>query len=495
MKKIAILFGNDKYDFERAQLQCAVNDAKALEDKLWVLDFETKSILNSDYRTMATEIANYETVLSGYDVGLFFFAGHGFQFDGLNYLAATDTSFSDDRSAAYTSFRLDDVIEAMNRSNVLIKILIIDACRSSSVGGSRGIGTGFAPIFAPRGTIIAFATSPGQTAKEKGEHGLFTAAILEHIMVPNITIENMFKRVRNTVYIRSNSTQVTWEHTSLMGDFVFNKGKAKIENNIYHADAFRDEFYECETGSKIYDLICDLKTHNYNYQNPVVNKMSKMKTVLMKADINDLFVLGRNLYQASGNAFSITNFFDDLHSNLSNYGKDVRRHLLNGMAYEIYFDSKAHLRRNFKTHKYEEVLSELLSSEGNESRKFICNQLEDFEQKVFYVPGGEKIIITVAFNECFEEYGEEGTVYCIEGIYMEGQNILYTEDGTELYQFSDAGYFHRKMDITDLESFLRENLVVTRRNISIDYTYDYSPETDDITILVPMNQQLLRYAN
>ena len=78
---------------------------------------------------------------------------------------------------------------------------------------------------------------------------------------------------------------------------------------------------------------------------------------------------------------------------------------------------------------------------------------------------------------------------------MEGQNILYTEDGTELYQYSDAGYFHRKMGITELESFLRENLVVTRRNISIDYTYDYSPETDDITILVPMNQQLLRYAN
>ncbi len=131
------------------------------------------------------------------------------------------------------------------------------------------------------------------------------------------------------------------------------------------------------------------------------------------------------MYQASGNAFRITNFFDDLHSNLSNYGKDVRRHLLNGMSYEIYFDSKAHLRRKFKTHKYEEVLSELLSGEGNESRRFICNQLEDFEQKVFYVP----------------------------------------------------------------------DPVVTRRNISIDYTYDYSPETDDITILVPMNQQLLRYAN
>lgn len=232
MKKLAILFGNDAYDFGKAQLQCAVNDAKALEEKLVELSFETKSILNSNLGTMAAEISNYETVLSGYEVGLFFFAGHGFQFDGLNYLAATDTSFADDRSAAYTSFSLDNVIAAMDRSSVLIKILLIDACRSSSVGGSRGIGTGFAPIFAPRGTIIAFATSPGQTAKEKGEHGLFTAAILEHIMVPNITIENMFKRVRNTVYIWSNSTQVTWEHTSLMGDFIFRKGRIESTNNI-----------------------------------------------------------------------------------------------------------------------------------------------------------------------------------------------------------------------------------------------------------------------
>lgn len=293
----------------------------------------------------------------------------------------------------------------------------------------------------------------------------------------------------------NNSTQVTWEHTSLMGDFIFRKGKIESTNNIYHRDALRDGYYECEVGSKIYDLISDLKTHNYNYQNPVINKMNKMKADLLRADINDLFVLGRNLYQASSNAFNLINFFDNLHSNLSNYGKDVRRHLLNGMSYEIYFDSKAHLRRKFKTHKYETVLSELLSSEGNLSRKFICSQLEDFEQKVFYIPGGEKLEITVAFNECYEEYGEEGTIYCIEGVYMEGQNILYTEDGTELYQYSEVGYFHKQMSITELEDFLRESFVVTRRNITIDYTYDYSPKTDDITIFVPMNQQFLRYAN
>lgn len=175
--------------------------------------------------------------------------------------------------------------------------------------------------------------------------------------------------------------------------------------------------------------------------------------------------------------------------------KRVRRHLLDGMAYEIYFNSKAHMRTRFKTHKYEEVLSELLSDDGNESRKFICNQLEDFEQKVFYVPGGEKIKITVALNEYFIEYGEEGAVYFIEGIYMDGQNILYNEDGTELYQFSESGCYHRDMNVDGLETFLRENLVATRRNLLIDYTFDYEPKVDEITIVVPMNQQLLRYAN
>ena len=314
-------------------------------------------------------------------------------------------------------------------------------------------------------------------------------------MTKNITIENMFKRVRNTVYMWSNATQVTWEHTSLMGDFVFNKNKEEITKDIYCREALSDGVYEYEVGSKIYDLICDLKTHDYNYQNPVVYKMNKKKTELLEADINDLFVLGRNLYQASVNAFKITNFFDSLHSNLSFFDKRVRRHLLDGMAYEIYFNSKAHLRKRFKTHKYEEVLSELLSNDGNDSRKFICSQLEDFEQKVFYVPGGQKIKITIALNEYFIEYGEEGTIYFIEGIYMEGQNILYNEDGTELYQFSESGYYHRDMNVTELEAFLRENLVVTRRNILIEYTFDYEPKVDEITIVVPMNQQLLRYAN
>ena len=114
---------------------------------------------------------------------------------------------------------------------------------------------------------------------------------------------------------------------------------------------------------------------------------------------------------------------------------------------------------------------------------------------MFYVPGGQKIKITIALNEYFIEYGEEGTVYFIEGIYMEGQNILYNEDGTELYQFSESGYYHRDMNVTELEAFLRENLVVTRRNILIEYTFDYEPKVDEITIVVPMNQQLLRYAN
>ena len=80
---------------------------------------------------------------------------------------------------------------------------------------------------------------------------------------------------------------------------VFNKNKAETVKDIYCREALSDEIYECEVGSKIYDMICDLKTHDYNFQNPIVYKMSRMKAELLEADINDLFVLGRNLYQAS----------------------------------------------------------------------------------------------------------------------------------------------------------------------------------------------------
>ncbi len=493
MKKVAMLIGNDNYDTISAALRCAVNDANTLAKKLENLDFDIEVLNNINYTSMGMEMAKFKQCLSNYEVGLFFFAGHGFQFDGRNYLATKDTSFTDESSARYTSFPLDDVIEAMEDSNLAIKILIIDACRQGVFGGRRGTAEGFAPVFAPKGTIIAFATSPGQAAKEANDHGFFTSAILQHIATPHISIEEVFKRVRNTVYIMSKGTQITWEHTSLMGDFTFSLAQRQILHEEYSRYALADCDYECLPDSKCYDWINAAKSYNYHTQNPIIGQMIRSKKELSKEDANDLFVLGRNLYQASTNAFYITNFFDELHNNLKQFDRAVASHLLAGMAYEIYFDSKGKLRGKFKTHKYKEVLQELLSSDYTNSREFIVAKLEGYSQKVVFIPGGRRIDLEVYLKEYHEEYVEH-ELYCPEKILMDGINIMYDSEGAELYQ-DISWYGIRGGTLEMFIEHLREKTVSTQRGLHVSYVADESFDENSSEITIPTDFQLLRYTN
>ena len=130
---------------ESAKLNCAVNDADALAQKLQDLDFDVEVLRNTSYTDMGVGIASFKRNLCNYEVGLFFFAGHGFQFDGNNYLAMIDTSFVDEGSARYTSFPLNDAINAMESSDLAIKILVIDACRQGGIWRYKryvkGVGT------------------------------------------------------------------------------------------------------------------------------------------------------------------------------------------------------------------------------------------------------------------------------------------------------------------------------------------------------------------
>ncbi|MBA4697989.1 MAG: caspase family protein [Ruminococcus sp.] len=493
MKKVAMLVGNDNYDSTNAVLRCAVNDANTLAKKLEELEFDVEVINNINNTGMGIEMAKFKRSLSNYEVGLFFFAGHGFQFDGRNYLATIDTSFADESSTKYTSFPLDDVIEIMEDSNLAIKILIIDACRQGTFSGRRGMTEGFAPVFAPKGTIIAFATSPGQAAKEANEHGFFTSAILQHIATPHISIEEVFKRVRNTVYIMSKGTQITWEHTSLMGSFTFNPMQRRAIHEKYSRYALADYDYECLPDSKCYDWINAARSYNYNIQNSIIGQITRLKKELINEDSNDLFVLGRNLYQASINAFYITNFFDELHTNLKQFNKDVASHLLNGMAYEIYFDSKGKLRRNFKTHKYKEVLQELLSVDYSTCREFIVNKLEGYSQKVVYIPGGKILDLEVYFKEYHEEYVDY-ELYCPEKILLDGINIMYNSEGVELYQ--DISWYGIRGGNMDLFfEHLREKTVATQRGLHITYVADGNFDEDISEITIPRDFQLLKYTN
>lgn len=485
MKRIALLIGNDNYQYKNMSLNGAVNDAKALGEVLEDLDFTVNVKENLSGNQMGLALADFKNSLDGYNVGLFFFAGHGFQIEGKNYLGCTDAAFTDAASAKFTSFELQDAIDALENSKLEIKILIIDACREYFSGDSRGINGGFAPILAPKGSIIAFATSPGQVAKEKDGHGIYTSALLKHISTEKISIEDMFKRVRNTVYLETKGQQVTWEHTSLMGNFKFNDKAQWNGKNPYSKYALADNEYEYEKNGICKELIELAKTLNWNYQNKIPGIIRNKKAVFINESRDDLFVLGRNLYQSSQDPYVVSDWFDGLHNELGSLDNRVANDLLSGMAYEIYFDPKGALRERFKTlPHYRTVLKELLDERYEKSLIFIRMQLSEYTQRVMYIPGEEALSLGVEL-ENLDDY------YVVKRIVLDGVDIMYDEKGVGLYDFEDQ-YRGTYGTAEELCEVIRDRIAATKRGADITIT-----NYDDIDkkIFIPVDYQLLTYGN
>jgi hypothetical protein len=494
LKKIAILIGNDNYDDSSRILTCAVNDAESLCETLEKLQFDVCLYKDVNGRDISEAMTNYSRKLQDYEVGLFFFAGHGFQIEGNNYLGCTDTSFVDATSMKHTAYPLQSVLDDLQNSTLQVKILIIDACRSFA--GTRGGNDGFAPVFAPKGTIIAFATSPGQTAKEKDGHGIFTKALLQHINTRNISIEEMFKRVRNSVYLESSGSQVTWEHTSLMGKFAFNDYVAVEVASRYSRIALADGKYEPESNGRCYELIQDAKTYNYNYQNTIPTNMSKWLEDMYHESPDDIFVLGRNLYQAAENAFSISDYFNQLAANLSGYDKNFANHLLTGMAYEIYFGSDGKLRNRFKTNRYYiDVLVLIMSGSYCESKDFLVSQLKEYPQKIMYIPG-EKLKATVELIQRKQRHTDKD-IYVVNQIFVDGINVIYNEDGTEPYDaVDDYRSYAEPEGLEPMSASLMSAMAGTRRGVEIEYVMRDGTQVDSsVDVLIPMRYSLLRYSN
>jgi uncharacterized caspase-like protein len=157
----------------------------------------------------------------------------------VNYLIAKDTEADDETDVESGALSLNEVISRMEPKNGATRtnIIILDACRDNPFERKwRGKPRGLAPVYAPRGTLVAFATSPGQFASDgAGRNGLYTEALLKHIEEPDLAVEAMFKRVRNTLGAATKQKQISWEHTSLAGEFYFHlSAAASIENFVAH---------------------------------------------------------------------------------------------------------------------------------------------------------------------------------------------------------------------------------------------------------------------
>ncbi len=223
-KRLALVIGNSTYE-HGGELRNPVNDAVAMNKALSQFGFEVMEFFNLSQKEMKRAIDEFGMKLKSYDVGLFFYAGHGIQANGNNYLIPIEANLSIEQDVEYDCVRADRILAKMDASGANVNLVILDACRNNpferSWTRSTG-GKGLAFMNAPSGTLIAYATAPGSTASDgTGRNGLYTESILESMQISGITILQMFQNVRLLVSQRSNNQQTPWESTSLIGDFYF----------------------------------------------------------------------------------------------------------------------------------------------------------------------------------------------------------------------------------------------------------------------------------
>lgn len=292
----ALVIGNANYE-RSTKLSNPLNDATDIAAKLNKFGFNVIVGCDLTHKEMDRKLKEFERLLESNDVGLFFFAGHGVQVGLRNYLMAIDTESGTEIDAKHSSLSLDKVIDVLEKSDVFTKIIVLDACRENPWERSwtRSSHTrGLASVYAPKGTIIGFATSPGELASDGlGRNGTYTDALLQHIEEPDCTIESMFKKVRNTVAAETRGKQTTWEHTSLSGNFYFNMSLGKIIT-AYTATSLADELFVVDPTIPSHKIIKGLKVSNWYTQNESLGQLNH-KNIKPMAN-NNLFVLGRNIY-------------------------------------------------------------------------------------------------------------------------------------------------------------------------------------------------------
>jgi len=231
-KRLALVIGNGNY--AKNALANPVNDAKSVEEALKGIGFEVLRFDNLGQKEMARAIDDFGNKLRNYDVGLFFYAGHGVQSKGFNYLIPVDARLFSESDVEYNCVRADRVLGKMEDAKNKINVIILDACRDNPFERSwtrTAKGRGLATMTAPVGSVIAFATSPGNTASDgTGKHGLYTSGLLTYINEPGITAMQMFQKVTAYVFKKSAKQQLPWVSTSLTGDFYLVPGTGKADN-------------------------------------------------------------------------------------------------------------------------------------------------------------------------------------------------------------------------------------------------------------------------
>lgn len=230
----ALVIGNAAYP--DAPLKNPVNDARLVSNTLAEIGFDVFLLEDGSMRDMLKSLRRWLQVSSKAQVRAFYFAGHGTQFKGNNYLVPVDLAIETEAQIQRKAVALSTIVESLSAQAAGVNFVFVDACRTDpsallrNVRRTRAVGDriqpGFGATQAPRGTVVAYSTSPGALAADgKGSrNSVFSQALATYMREPGLPVEAMFKRIRLSVMRATRNAQIPWESSSLVGDFCFRPG-------------------------------------------------------------------------------------------------------------------------------------------------------------------------------------------------------------------------------------------------------------------------------
>lgn len=220
--KLALVIGNSNYEHV-SKLRNPANDADLISSKLKEIGFEVvgaKDLTRIKTEALIQEFADKIRTIGKDGIVMFYYAGHGIQFRGENFIVPVNANLQSDSDIILQGINSSVILKIIELSGAKTNIIVLDACRNNPfVGVSRSVGQGLARMKSPSGSIIAYSTAPGQVALDgTGKNSPYSEALAEFITKPDLTLEAVFKNVRRKVYYATDQAQTPWEETSLVDE-------------------------------------------------------------------------------------------------------------------------------------------------------------------------------------------------------------------------------------------------------------------------------------
>lgn len=228
MNKVALMIGNSKYIDNDKSLNNPVNDVEDIAISLQALGFKVIKETDSSRRDMEEAIRNFGKEAKDADIAIFFYAGHGMEMRGINYLVPVDAQLKTEDDVEWECVNTNRILTTLDHANVKMSVVILDACRNNPFARSwnRALGdTGLKEMTTPEGIMLIYATSPGKVASDGASserNSPFTKALLQVLQEKSLNVRELFAKVGDMVYEKTQKKQLPWIGGAFVGNFILN---------------------------------------------------------------------------------------------------------------------------------------------------------------------------------------------------------------------------------------------------------------------------------